>query len=140
MPNLQDKSLPLDAGSFMQDDSITPATTIEHSEVNISALEKELGTEVGSEWHVSLIRQWKPSPINLAREASFTQADSPASAPVRRSPLPPIPSSVPHRISSPAMRSSSPLSPRGSVSPFASPIGARPRSNRNDVHRRFLRP
>ncbi|KAJ3808317.1 hypothetical protein F5876DRAFT_46244 [Lentinula aff. lateritia] len=127
MPNLQDESLPLDAGSFVQDDSIMSATTTEHSEVNISALEKELGNEVGFEWR-------------LAREASFTQADSPTSAPVRRSPLPPIPSSVPHRISSPAMRSSSPLSPRGSVSPFASPIGARPRSNRDDVHRRFLRP
>lgn len=50
MPNLQDESLPLDAGSFVQDDSIMSATTTEHSEVNISALEKELGNEVGSEW------------------------------------------------------------------------------------------
>ncbi|KAH7872054.1 uncharacterized protein C8R40DRAFT_524145 [Lentinula edodes] len=134
MPNLQDESLPLDAGSFVQDDSIMSVTTTEHSEVNISALEKELGNE-------RLINtSMEASPIDLAREASFTQADSPASAPVRRSPLPPIPSSVPHRISSPAMRSSSPLSPRGSVSPFASPVGARPRSNRDDVHRRFLRP
>ncbi|KAF8830636.1 hypothetical protein HHX47_DHR2000951 [Lentinula edodes] len=134
MPNLQDESLPLDAGNFVQDDSIMSVTTTEHSEVNISALEKELGNE-------RLINtSMEASPIDLAREASFTQADSPASAPVRRSPLPPIPSSVPHRISSPAMRSSSPLSPRGSVSPFASPIGARPRSNRDDVHRRFLCP
>ncbi|KAJ3861990.1 hypothetical protein EV359DRAFT_74424 [Lentinula novae-zelandiae] len=129
MPNLQDESLPLDAGSFVQDDSIMSATTTEHSEVNISALEKELGNEVGSEWQSGYFTNH--SDILII---------APASAPVRRSPLPPIPSLVPHWISSPAMRSSSPLSPRGSVSPFASPIGARPRSNRDDVHRRFLRP
>lgn len=52
MPNLQDESLPLDAGSFVQDDSIMSTTTTEHSEVNISALEKELGNEVSFKWQL----------------------------------------------------------------------------------------
>ncbi|KAJ3998717.1 hypothetical protein F5050DRAFT_1798250 [Lentinula boryana] len=112
MPNLQDEPLPPDTGSFVQDDSILSAATTEHSELNISTLEKELGNE----------------------------SNSPAPPPVHRSPLPPIPSSVPHRISSPTMRCSSPLSSRGSVSPFASPIGARPRIHHDDVHKRLLRP
>ncbi|KAJ4483604.1 hypothetical protein J3R30DRAFT_3655861 [Lentinula aciculospora] len=133
MLNLQDEPLPHDAGSFVHDDSIMSTATTEHSEVNISALEKELGND-------RLINtSMEASPLNSACEASFTQTNSPTLAPVRRSPLPPIPSSVPHRITSPAMRSS-PLSPRGSVSPFASPVGARPRFNRDDVHRRLLRP
>ncbi|KAJ3886457.1 hypothetical protein GG344DRAFT_81688 [Lentinula edodes] len=87
-PTYKTNHFPLDAGSFVQDDSIMSATTIEHFKVNISALEKELGNE-------RLINtSMEASPIGLAREASFTQADS---APVRRSPLPPIPSSVPRR-------------------------------------------
>ncbi|KAJ3829620.1 hypothetical protein F5880DRAFT_281351 [Lentinula raphanica] len=130
MPNLQDEPLPHDAGSFVQDDSMISIATTEHSEVNISALERELGNE-------PLINtSMEASPLNAAREASFTQKDSPAPAAVRRSPLPPIPNSAPHRMSSPAMRSSSPLSPRGSASPF----GIRPRINRDEVHRRLLRP
>ncbi|KAJ3901005.1 hypothetical protein F5879DRAFT_1050803 [Lentinula edodes] len=44
-PTYKTNHFPLDAGSFVQDDSIMSATTIEHSKVNISALEKELGNE-----------------------------------------------------------------------------------------------
>ncbi|KAJ3737602.1 hypothetical protein DFJ43DRAFT_9634 [Lentinula guzmanii] len=134
MPNLQDETLPPDPGSFVQDDSILSAATTEHSELNISALEKELGNER------LITMSIEASPLNSAREASFTQSNSPTPPSVHRSPLPPIPSSVPHRISSPTMRCSSPLSPRGSVSPFASPTGVRPRIHRDDVHKRLLRP
>ncbi|KIK61198.1 hypothetical protein GYMLUDRAFT_225414 [Collybiopsis luxurians FD-317 M1] len=131
MPNLKDEPFPHDAGSFVNEDSIMSAATTEPSEVNISALEQELGND-----RIMNTSMGTP-PIN---EASFARCDSSAASPARRSPLPPIPSSVPHRMASPTIRSPSPLSPRRTPSPFGSPNGIRPRVNREDVQKRLLRP
>ncbi|KAF5384479.1 hypothetical protein D9757_006459 [Collybiopsis confluens] len=131
MPHLKDEPLPPDAGSFVHEDSIISVATSEPSGINISTLEQELGNEriMNTSMEASFVI-----------EASFTQQNSPTASPARRSPLPPIPSSIPHRMSSPQLRSPSPLSPRRSPSPFGSPNGIRPRINRDDVHRRLLRP
>ncbi|THU85048.1 hypothetical protein K435DRAFT_732682 [Dendrothele bispora CBS 962.96] len=110
-PAANDSSLQLD-----QDSRNLSIVSTEPSEVDLSAMEQQLGEFNPRILNTSL----EASPLGL-KNASFSYPTSPP----RRSPLAGLPSRM-----SPALR--------GTRSPSGSPSGGRPRISRDDVQRRLL--
>ncbi|KAF9268838.1 hypothetical protein L218DRAFT_954272 [Marasmius fiardii PR-910] len=129
MPNLKDERLPEEGNSSYV--SASSASENDRSEMNLSAMEKEIGQPNDRLLNTSMEASFTHSPpLPSSRSSgSYFSPLSPTRQVIRRSPLPPIPQGVAPHVGSPPVG----IAPRSTPSPKL-----KPKISREDVRMRLM--